>query len=190
MHGFTSEGSTLLNDEKAKGETMITADQIKALFNLKPHPAEGGYFVETYRSHEYIREEALPDRYKGTRSYGTAIYYLLTPETFSAIHRLQSDEIFHFYLGDPIEMLQLRPDGSGRVQILGTDILKGMQPQVIVPRNVWQGSRLLQGGRLALIGTTVSPGFEFMDYESGHRHQLVESYPRFRDLIIALTKAL
>jgi predicted cupin superfamily sugar epimerase len=190
MHGFTSEGSILLNDEKAKGDTMITADQIKALLNLKPHPAEGGYFVETYRSHEYIREEALPGRYKGARSYGTAIYYLLIPETFSAIHRLQSDEIFHFYLGDPVEILQLQPDGTGQVHILGTDILNGMQPQVVVPRNVWQGSRLLQGGRLALIGTTVSPGFELMDYESGHRHQLVESYPKFRDLIIALTQAL
>jgi predicted cupin superfamily sugar epimerase len=169
---------------------MITADQIKALLNLKPHPAEGGYFVETYRSYEYIREDALPDRYKGARPYGTAIYYLLTPETFSAVHRLQSDEIFHFYMGDPVEMLQLLPDGSGRVLILGPDILNGMQPQVIVPRNVWQGARLLQSGRLALIGTTVSPGFEFMDYEFGHRHQLVESYPKFRDLIVALTRAL
>ena len=169
---------------------MITADQIKALLNLKPHPEEGGYFLETYRSDESIREEVLPDRYQGARSYGTAIYYLLTPETFSAIHRLRSDEIFHFYLGDPIEMLQLRPDGSGRLLILGTDILNGMQPQAIVPRNVWQGSRLLKGGRLALIGTTVSPGFECMDYESGHRDQLVVSYPKFRDLIIALTQAL
>jgi predicted cupin superfamily sugar epimerase len=86
---------------------MITADQIKTLLNLKPHPEEGGYFVETYRSTENIPEQALPDRYKDIRSYGTAIYYLLTPETFSGMHRLRSDEIFHFYLGDPVEMLQL-----------------------------------------------------------------------------------
>ena len=167
---------------------MITADQIKTLLNLKPHPEEGGYFVETYRSTEDIPEQALPNRYKGIRSYGTAIYYLLTPETFSAMHRLQSDEIFHFYLGDPVEMLRLWPDGSGRTLILGSDILNGMQPQVIVPRGIWQGAKLLLGGRFALLGTTVSPGFEFVDYETGRREVLMKSYPQFRDLIIALTK--
>jgi predicted cupin superfamily sugar epimerase len=167
---------------------MITADQIKTLLNLKPHPEEGGYFVETYRSTENIPEQALPDRYKDIRSYGTAIYYLLTPETFSGMHRLRSDEIFHFYLGDPVEMLQLWPDGSGRTLILGSDILNGMQPQVIVPRGIWQGAKLLLGGRFALLGTTVSPGFEFVDYETGKRDVLLGSYPQFRDLIIALTK--
>ncbi len=168
---------------------MITADQIKTSLHLKPHPEEGGYFVETYRSSEYIPAGALPDRYKGLRSYATAIYYLLTPETFSAIHRIQSDEIFHFYFGDPVEMLQLWPDGSGKTLILGSDFLNGMKPQVIVPRGIWQGARLLKGGRFALLGTTVSPGFEFADYESGRQDRLAESYPQFRDLIIALTKA-
>lgn len=167
---------------------MITADQIKSLFHLKPHPEEGGYFVETYRSPEYIPEGSLPKRYVGIRSYATAIYYLLTPETFSAMHRIQSDEIFHFYLGEPVEMLQLWPDGSGKVFILGSDIINGMHPQVIIPRGVWQGARLLQGGRFSLLGTTVSPGFDFVDYESGNRDVLVESYPQFRDLIIALTR--
>ena len=167
---------------------MITADQIKYLFYLKPHPEEEGYFIETYRSDEYIPERALSERYKGLRSYATAIYYLLTPETFSAMHRLQSDEIFHFYLGDPVEMLQLFPDGTGRILILGSDILNGMKLQVIVPRGVWQGARLLHGGRFALLGTTVSPGFDYKDYESGRRDILLKSFPEFRDLIIALTK--
>ena len=171
-----------------KGVFMLTSDQIITLFNLKPHREEGGYFVETYRSSETISEKALPSRYKGVRSFGTAIYYLLTLETFSSIHRLRSDEIFHFYLGDPIEMLQLFPDGSGRVLILGSDILNGMQPQVVVPRGVWQGARLLKGGKFALLGTTVSPGFEFVDYESGRRDELAKSYPTFRELIISLTK--
>ncbi|HUL30572.1 MAG TPA: cupin domain-containing protein, partial [Thermodesulfobacteriota bacterium] len=139
-------------------------------------------------SSEIIPEKALPSRYEGARSFGTAIYYLLTPETFSAMHRLRSDEIFHFYFGDPVEMLQLMPDGSGKVTTLGVDILHGMQPQVAVPRGVWQGARLLKEGRFALLGTTVSPGFEFADYESGHRDELVGSYPEFRDLILALTK--
>ncbi|MGA2317552.1 MAG: cupin domain-containing protein [Thermodesulfobacteriota bacterium] len=167
---------------------MLTADQIKVLFNLKPHPEEGGYFVETYRSSETISEKALTSRYKGVRSFGTAIYYLLTPETISAMHRLQSDEIFHFYLGDPVEMVQLWPDGSGRVLILGSDILNGMQPQVVIPRGIWQGARLIKDGKFALLGTTVSPGFEFEDYEMGDRDELLKSYPKFRDLIIALTK--
>ena len=167
---------------------MLTADQIITLLNLKPHPEEGGYFVETYRSSETISEKALPSHYKGARPFGTAIYYLLTPETFSSIHRLQSDEIFHFYIGDPIEMPQLFPDGSGKVLILGSDILNGMQPQVFVPRGVWQGARLLKDGRFALSGTTVSPGFELADYEFGRRDELVKSYPKFRELIIALTK--
>jgi len=167
---------------------MITAEEIKRLLHLKSHPEEGGYFIETYRSDEPIPEIALPGRYRGTRCYGTAIYYLLTPETFSAIHRLRSDEIFHFYLGDPAEILQLWPDGSGKILILGSDILKGMQPQVIVPRHIWQGARLLLGGTFALLGTTVSPGFEFKDYESGKQKELISSYPGFRDLIVALTK--
>jgi len=165
---------------------MITADQLIALLDLKPHP-EGGYYVETYRSSEAISEESLPSRYKGRRCFGTAIYYLLTAQTFSAMHRVRSDEIFHFYSGDPVEMLQLSPDGSGRVAILGSDVLNGMQPQVVVDRGVWQGARLLEGGKFALLGTTVSPGFEFTDYESGHREELAKSYPQFRELIIALT---
>lgn len=167
---------------------MITADQIIALLNLTPHPKEGGYFIETYRSPETISEKTLPSRYRGMRPFGTAIYYLLTPEAFSAMHRLNSDEIFHFYLGDPVEMLQLWPDGSGKVLILGCDILNGMQPQVIVPKGVWQGARVLKKGRFALFGTTVSPGFEFADYESGRREDLIKSYSQFRDLITVLTK--
>ncbi len=166
---------------------MVRADQIIASLKLRPHPEEGGYFVETYRSSEAIPENALPARYKGARRFGTAIYYLLTPETFSAIHRIPSDEIFHFYFGDPVEMLQLLPDGTGKVTIIGSDILHGMQPQVVVPREVWQGTRLSKGGSFALLGTTVSPGFEFADYEPGRRDELVKSYSKFRDLITALT---
>jgi hypothetical protein len=167
---------------------MITADQIIALLNLTPHPKEGGYFRETYRSSETVSEKTLPRQYEGIRSFATAIYYLLTPETFSAIHRLQSDEIFHFYLGDPVEILQLWPDGTGRILVLGSDLLKKMQPQVVVPRGVWQGARLYKNGRFALLGATVSPGFEFADYESGERDELINSYPQFRERIIALTK--
>lgn len=168
---------------------MLTVDQIKALLSLEPHPAEGGFFVETYRSEERLPAEALPARYGGARALGTAIYYLLTPEAFSAMHRLASDEVFHFYLGDPVEMLQLFPDGSGKVVTLGTDLLGGMRPQVVVPRGVWQGARLVPRGRFTLLGTTVAPGFDLADYEHARRADLLGSHPTFRDLILSLTSA-
>jgi predicted cupin superfamily sugar epimerase len=82
------------------------------------------------------------------------------------MHRLRSDEVFHFYLGDEVEMLQLWPDGTGRRVGLGSDLAAGMLPQTVVPQGVWQGSRLVRGGRFALLGCTVSPGFDYADFES------------------------
>jgi predicted cupin superfamily sugar epimerase len=166
----------------------MTADQIKKLLNLSPHPCEGGSFIQTWRSEEVIPHLALPARYPADRSAGTCIYYLLEPNTFSEMHRLASDEIFHFYYGDPVEMLQLLPDGSSRTVILGNDLERGQHLQLIVPKNVWQGSRLVPGGSLALLGCTVSPGFDYADYEAGHHDQLVREYPRFPDLIRILTR--
>jgi hypothetical protein len=166
---------------------MISPEQIIQLFQLQPHPKEGGFFRETYRSEEQIAPQALPARYQGPRCHGTAIYYLLTPNTFSALHRLASDEIFHFYLGDPVRMLQLHPQGRAETLILGQDVVAGQQLQVLAPRNVWQGSHLLDGGRFALLGCTVAPGFEYQDYEHGVREQLVRDYPSQEELIRRLT---
>jgi predicted cupin superfamily sugar epimerase len=151
----------------------MTAEKLKSLLNLVPLSIEGGYFAETYRSPDMISQECLQGRYKGSRSVGTAIYYLLEPGTFSEIHRVASDEIFHFYRGDPI----------------GTDIESGMTPQLVVPHGVWQGARLVDGGKFALLGCTVSPGFEYADYESGLRQLLCESHPEHRDMICALTRS-
>ncbi len=171
--------------------TTLFADQLIAALQLEPHPQEGGHFRETYRSQEHIRASALPTRYGSARSLGTCIYYLLTPRTFSAMHRLASDEIFHFYLGDPVQMLQLLPDGQGKIVTVGPDIVNGQSPQVIVPRGVWQGSHLLNGGKagFALLGCTVAPGFDYADYEHGKRAELVTGYPTFADLICQLTAA-
>lgn len=166
----------------------MTADELKRLLGLVPHQREGGFFVETYRAHEIVPAAFLEPGLAGERALATAIYYLLTPETFSALHRLRSDEVFHFYLGDPVEMLQLLPGGEGRVHVLGTDLVAGMRPQVVVPRDVWQGTRLLAGGRLALLGTTVAPGFDPADYESGEREALLAAYPDFGERIVALTR--
>jgi uncharacterized protein len=163
----------------------MTADQVKAWLGLVPLEREGGWFAETYRARAWV-PAAVPG--SGERSLATAIYYLLTPGTFSALHRLRADEVFHFYLGDPVEMLMLEPDGRGHVVRLGIDLASGMRPQVVVPAGVWQGSRLSPGGAFALMGTTVSPGFDPADFELGSRAALLAAYPDQHDRIIALTR--
>jgi predicted cupin superfamily sugar epimerase len=170
-------------------EITLNAEKLKSLLNLVPLSIEGGYFSETYRSSEMIPQECLQGRYSGPRTVGTCIYYLLEPNTFSELHRVASDEIFHFYLGDPVEMLQLWPDGSAKQVLIGSDIERGMAPQVVVPHGVWQGARLVAGGAVALLGCTVSPGFEYADYKSGSGQLLSEAYPEHRDLICALTRS-
>jgi uncharacterized protein len=166
---------------------MPSADDLIRHMNLTPHPKEGGFFRETYRSVDSYQDAVLPQRYGGERSAGTAIYYLLTPGTFSAMHRLKTDEIFHFYLGSPLRMLQLLPDGGGCTITLGPDVIAGQQLQVVVPRGVWQGSFLEPGGDFALVGCTVAPGFDYADYEHGDRAALVQQYPDHADLIRRLT---
>ena len=168
----------------------MTAEDMKKLLGLKPHPREGGWYVRTYEAGEFVAAAAFSDgRYAGARRTGTAIYYLLEPETFSEMHRLQSDEVFHFYVGDAVEMLQLKDGGSGEMVVIGNDLSRGQQPQVVVERGVWQGSRLVKGGRWALLGCTVSPGFEFEDYEAGERAELSAGWPEFAAEIMALTRA-
>jgi len=167
---------------------MLDAEQIIEHFGMKQLPHEGGYYVETYRCKDGINGESLPSGCAGARSFSTAILYLLTPQTFSALHRIKSDEVFHFYLGDPVTMLQLKPDGSAVVLTLGHDLAGGQHIQVIVPRNTWQGCFLNDGGRFALMGTTVAPGFEFADLELAAREVLLQRYPQQRDLIVRLTQ--
>jgi hypothetical protein len=164
-----------------------TAREIIEYLGLSPHPEEGGWFLETHRADEALPRDILPGRYAGPRALGTAIYYLLTPDTYSHMHRLLSDETFHFYAGGPCEMLQLHPDGSGETILFGNDVLAGQRPQIVVPRNAWQGLRLLPGADFALMGCTVAPGFEYEDYAHGDRAELTARYPEFREQIIRLT---
>src|SRR5512135_3528073 len=105
----------------------MTADEVKQLLQLEPLHFEGGYFRETYRSRWQVSAECLPEGIRGSRSIGTAIYYLITDESFSALHRLPGTEVFHFYAGDPVVMLQLLPDGTSRSITLGSDLLNGQQ---------------------------------------------------------------
>ncbi len=161
---------------------MISLDEIINRLDLQPMPEEGGFYRETYRAEEIIPMQGLPSRYKSSKNFCTAIYYLLTPETRSALHRLPTDEIFHFYLGDSVEMLQLFPDGTSKIVALGSKIELGEQLQVIVPRNVWQGTILKKGGKFALMGVTVAPAFDFSDYEAGD-NSLLEKYPDRKKII-------
>jgi predicted cupin superfamily sugar epimerase len=162
----------------------MTAAEVKSLLNLTPHPREGGWFVRTWESPDTLH---LP-HYAGPRRTSTAIYYLLEAGTFSELHRLRSDEIFHFYLGDPVEMLQLAEGQPGRLIALGPDLAAGQHPQAAVPRGVWQGSRLAAGGAWALLGCTVSPGFEYEDYEAADPAELCALWPEWSDTIRALTR--
>ncbi|OKH88928.1 cupin domain-containing protein [Thalassospira sp. TSL5-1] len=163
---------------------MPTIDELIARLNLVPHP-EGGYFAETFRASETTNPAG---RYPAARATGTAIYYLLTPDTFSGMHILTSDEIFHFYMGDAVEQLQLFADGRHALVEIGTDITAGQRPQRVVPKNVWQGARLKPGGTFALLGCTVAPGFDFADFSMGKRADLVARWPAARDMITALTR--
>jgi hypothetical protein len=149
---------------------------------MKPLPNEGGFYTETYRCKEKIRLKTL-----GSRNISTAILYLLTPDTCSKLHRLKHDEIFHFYLGDPVTMLLLHPDGKTKIVTLGPDILKGHRVQIIVPRNTWQGCFLKKSGKFALLGTTVAPGFDFKDFHLADRNNLLKRFPSQKPLITKLT---
>jgi predicted cupin superfamily sugar epimerase len=159
----------------------MTAQEVIERLSLRPLDPEGGYFIESYRSTEQLSMQ------RGPRALSTSIYYLLTSTTRSRLHRLASDEIWHFYLGDPVEMLQLFNEGEGRIVKLGPALNAGQYCQVLVPRGTWQGARVAAGGQWALMGCTVSPGFEFADFELGGREELLAKYPDFQTWIVALT---
>jgi uncharacterized protein len=160
---------------------MTTADLMQ-LLSLEPHPIEGGYFRQTYITSGTV------DLPRGTRALGTAIYYLLEAGAFSEMHVLDSDEIFHFYLGDPVEMLQLHPDGSTAVFTLGQDLAAGQHVQLVVSAGVWQGTRLVGSGKMALLGCTVTPGFDYSDYRNATADELIAKWPHEAERIKARTR--
>jgi uncharacterized protein len=156
-----------------------TAEQLIEKLKLAPLPVEGGLFVQTWRGQPAA----------GGKPAGTATYAMLTddPDSFSAMHRLPTDEIWHFYLGDPIRLLLLGPDRSIRRIVLGQDIIAGQTVQAIVPAGTWMGGRLLPGGRYGLFGNTMAPGFTETDYAGGSA-DLAELYPEAAEEILALIR--
>lgn len=153
----------------------MTAQEVIAALGLQPLEGEGGLYRQTYQSGETPRAMA------------TAIYYMLTPDTFSHLHRLDADEMYHFYLGDAVELCELMPDGTSGVTVLGPDLMQGQRVQHLVKAGTWQGSRLKEGGKWALLGTTMCPGYVQSGYEHGERAALAAQYPQQAQHIEALT---
>lgn len=160
----------------------ITVQELIKLYNLQPHP-EGGYFSETYRAEGTIAKEALAKGFKGDRNYSTAIYFLLPEGAKSKLHRLQSDEVFHFYLGDPLTVVQILPEGKVEKTVLGPDVKAGHKLQHVVPAGCWFGAYPNPGSRFSFIGTTVAPGFDFQDFELGGRLELLKQFPKAKEVI-------
>ena len=168
----------------------MTAEILIKALGLEVLPVEGGHFRQTYQADESVAV-AVPGRDSPRlKPRSTAILYLLSddPDSFSALHSLPTDEIYHFYLGDPLELLLLEPDGGSEIITLGQDILNGQHVQFAVPAGVWQGSRLVPGGSFALLGTTMAPGFVEEDYIPGDRNSLLQQYPDRAELITLLTR--
>ena len=154
---------------------------------LQPHP-EGGFYKETFRSAELISKDALPERFTGSRCFYTAIYFLLEQGNFSAFHRIQSDECWHFYAGDPLQIHIIHTDGNYTSILLGNQPDKGEQFQAMVPAGAWFASETAQGGSYSLVGCTVSPGFDFTDFELADADTLSAMYPDKEVLIRRLCR--
>lgn len=157
----------------------MNADAVLRLLNLAPLPGEGGYFRRTFTSRHCT---------DANRPFGTAIHYLVTPEEFSALHVLMPDELFHFYLGDPVEMVQIDEQGNLTRIVMGHQLDRGQVVQHLVPGGIWQGTRLVAGGQWALLGCTVVPGFEYSDSLLGDRDALTKKFPKHADVIRRYTR--
>jgi predicted cupin superfamily sugar epimerase len=158
---------------------------IEAL-GLERHP-EGGYFKETYRSSEIIHQAGLPDRFPGPRVFSTSIYFLLHGSGVSHLHRIKSDELWHFHEGGTLIIHVIEPDGKYREIRLGRDIEAGEVLQGVVPAGCWFGGRMDDPDSYCLVGCTVAPGFEFEDFELADRETLIHAYPHLREEIELLT---
>lgn len=156
---------------------------------MEKHP-EGGYFRETYRSSETIAADPLPRRFGSSRSFSSAIFFLLGADDFSAFHRLRADETWHFYYGGTLAIHMLREDGSPYVRsLLGPEPERGHAFQLTIPHGCWFAAEPIPGAAFSLVGCTVAPGFDFEDFELGERADLVERFPAHRALIERMTRA-
>ena len=166
---------------KPTAQTYIDTLQMDA------HP-EGGFFKETYRSRHLINVTQGSGSTPVQRSVSTGIYFLLEKNNFSAFHKIQSDEMWHFYAGQALEVLELNEHGELSCTRLGSDILGGEVHQHVVPANTWFASRVAAGGSFSLVGCTVAPGFDFADFCLADRALLVAAFPQHCKTIAELTR--
>ncbi|MDU8885564.1 cupin domain-containing protein [Yeosuana sp. MJ-SS3] len=156
--------------------------------DLQPHP-EGGFFKEVYRSTGTIGSESLDSRYSGKRNYATSIYFLLTSDTFSAFHKINQDEVWHFYDGSPIKIHMISEDGEYSYVIVGRNLKDGEKLQFVVPGGSWFAANVINQNDYSLVGCTVSPGFDFKDFQLADRNELIAQYPKYKEIIFNLTIA-
>jgi hypothetical protein len=154
---------------------------------LSPHP-EGGFYKETYRSEGEISEESLGEKYTGSRNHATSIYFLLTSDTFSAFHRIRQDEIWHFYVGSPLHLHVINPEGEYSQTIVGNDVLNNHTPQIVVTGGSWFAANVIDENSYSLVGCTVSPGFDFLDFDLAKRKELINTFPQHNKIITDLTR--
>jgi uncharacterized protein len=155
--------------------------------SLQSHP-EGGYYRQSYRSDLLLPREALPRQFTGPRSASTAIFFLLEGENFSAFHRLRSDELWHFYLGEPLIVHVIDGDDSYSQIHLGSDAEAGEVLQAVVKAGCWFAAQVERKKSFSLVGCTVAPGFDFEDFELAKREELTRRHPQHRDVIERLTR--
>ena len=166
---------------------MTEVEHIINTLDLQLHP-EGGYFKEMYRSVGSITQNILGKAFSGGRNYSTAIYFLLTSETFSAFHRIKQDEIWHFYKGATLRLHVISEQGVHSQILIGNNLEAGELPQYVVPANHWFAAEVVDKNAYTLVGCTVSPGFDFNDFELPKRSILLERFPMHLNLITRLTR--
>lgn len=155
--------------------------------DLEPHP-EGGYYRETYRTEHTIPADGLPDRFDDPRNVSALIYFLLPGNSFSALHRIQQDEAWHFYDGAPVTLHQFAPDGSYSTVTLSRTVEQGHRLQTVVPAGTWFGATVDEEDEYALVGCTTAPAFDFADFELADRATLTEKFSNHASLIERLTR--
>ncbi|MEP0004620.1 MAG: cupin domain-containing protein [Balneola sp.] len=166
---------------------MKRIKQLIDLLNLQKHP-EGGYFKETYRSEGVIPSEVLNNEINGDRNYCTGIYFLLTSDNFSAFHRIKQDEMWHFYEGSPLLVHMIDKEGNYSSQKIGLDFEDGQVPQFVVPKGVWFASEVMKPNSYSFVGCTVSPGFDFADFELADSNMLIAQFPKNSKIINRLSR--
>lgn len=155
--------------------------------DFKAHP-EGGFFKETYRSNGKISARDISSGINDPRNFSTCIYFLLTSENFSAFHRIKQDEIWHFYKDSPIKLHIIASNGNYHQYTVGNDLAHDQHPQLVVNAQDWFAAEVVDNDSYSLVGCTVSPGFDFQDFELPVRSDLCEKFPEHAVLITKFTR--